>query len=142
MIENYSDMVRESPHNDFEIIFNAILCKMIRRIQFSTYFWPPGKIDGIMAVFSLKKVDIIENNMNGGMVREFRLMIFWLFSMLLHVKWSIETDFPFTFDHLTKLTGIVANYVNFFYKKTAIIPVNFVRRSKVNGKSDSMDHFT
>ncbi len=58
MIENYTNggMARESPLYDFQIIFNAILCKMTPRIRFSTYFWPPDKIDGIMAVFSLKKL--------------------------------------------------------------------------------------
>ncbi len=44
---------------------------MTPRIWFSAYFWPLDKIDEIMAVFIVKKkVDIIENNMNGGMVRE------------------------------------------------------------------------
>ncbi len=56
--------------------------------------------------FLVKNVDIIENNINGGMVRKSRFMIFWLFSMLLHVKWSVEFDFPFTFDGQTKLTEL------------------------------------
>ncbi len=43
---------------------------MTPRIWFSTYFWLLDKIDGIMEIFSLKKVDIIENNMNGGVDRE------------------------------------------------------------------------
>ncbi len=53
MIENYTNggMVSESPPHDFQIIFNAILCKITPRIQFSTYFWPSDKIDRIMAVF-------------------------------------------------------------------------------------------
>ncbi len=60
MIENNKsgDMVRESPPYDFPIIFSTILCKMTPRIRFSTYLWPPDKIDVIMAVFLLKKVDI------------------------------------------------------------------------------------
>ncbi len=63
-------MERKSTPYDFRIIFNITLCKMICRIRFSTYFWPPDKIDGIMAVFLWKKVDKIENYMNGGMVKE------------------------------------------------------------------------
>ncbi len=57
MIENYTicGMVKEFPFNNFRIIFNDILCKMIPRIWFSTYFRWIDKIDGIMAVFSFKK---------------------------------------------------------------------------------------
>ncbi len=64
MIENYTNdsMVRESPHYDFRIIFNATFGEIIRRIQFSTYFWSPGKTDGIMAVFFVKKVDNKKEN--------------------------------------------------------------------------------
>ncbi len=70
-----------------------------------------------------------------------RLMIFRLFSILLYVKWSVKSDFPFTFDQ-TKLTEL---WQLFCKKKGEIIcynSVNFVRWSKVNGKVVSMDHFT
>ncbi len=63
------DVVRESPPYDFLIIFNATSCKMIRRIRFSIYFWPPDKIDGIMADyvnFSNKKTAIILSILTGG----------------------------------------------------------------------------
>ncbi len=51
MIENYTDggTEREFPPYDFQIISNAILCKMTLRIRFYTYFWPSDKIDRIMA---------------------------------------------------------------------------------------------
>ncbi len=49
---------------------------------------------------------IIENYRNGGMIRVSRLMIFWLFSMLLYIKWPLKSDFPFTFDRQTKSTEL------------------------------------
>ncbi len=42
-----------------------------------------------------------------------RFMIFGFFSMLLFVKWSVESDFPLTFDRQTKLTELW----QFFQKK-------------------------
>ncbi len=40
------------PPYDFLIILHALLCKMTGRILFSNKFWPPGKIDRPIAVFS------------------------------------------------------------------------------------------
>ncbi len=51
------------------MIFNATSCKMIRRIQFSIYFWPPDKTDGIMANyvnFLNEKTAIIPSILLGG----------------------------------------------------------------------------
>ncbi len=70
-----------------------------------------------------------------------RFMIFQLFSILFYVKWSVQTDFPLTFNSQLKQMELW----QFFLKKIDIIChnlVNFVGQSKVNGKSDSSDHFT
>ncbi len=52
---------------DFRSFFDAKLWKTIPGIRFSSYFWLPEKIDGIMAVFPQKKS---ENYIYGRMVRE------------------------------------------------------------------------
>ncbi len=134
-------MVRVSPLYDFPIIFNAILCKITPRIRLSIYFWPPDKIDGIMAVFFVKKLTQLKITWMVAWWLNPRLMIFWLFSMLLLVKWSIESDFQFTFDHLTKFTEL-GQIVTFFLQENCHNSVNFVWWSKVNGRSDSTDNFT
>ncbi len=110
----------------------------------STYFWRPDEIDVIMAVFSKKKnVDKIENYTNGGIWwGNLHLMIIGLFLMLLYVKWSVESDFPLTFNCQIKLMELW----QFFHKKKVDIishnSINFVRQSKVNGKLNSRDYLT
>ncbi len=47
---------------------------------------------------------MIENYTNGGMVRESRLMIFRLLSMLFYVKWTPRIRSSTYFYHQTKLT--------------------------------------
>ncbi len=58
------------PPCDFWIFFNAKLWKTIRRIRFSTYFWPPEKIDEIIGViftiFFFCKNGHISVNLFGG----------------------------------------------------------------------------
>ncbi len=54
-----------------------------------------------------------------------RLMIFGLFSMLLYVKLSVESDFPFTFDRQIKLTKLW----QFFHKKKKVDIIE----NKMNG---------
>ncbi len=49
---------------------------------------------------------MIENYTNGVMVRNSRLMIFWLFYMLYYVKGGVEFDFPINFDCQVKLTEL------------------------------------
>ncbi len=58
------------------------------------------------AVSSPLNGGIIENYMNGGMVRESRLMIFWLFTVLFYIKKSIEFEFRIKFEHQAKLTEL------------------------------------
>ncbi len=60
---------------DFRSFFNAKLWKMIPRIRFSTYFWPPEKIDRIMVIFPKKS----ENYTYGGTVLRSPLLISTLF---------------------------------------------------------------
>ncbi len=119
MIENYTHcgMVRESPPYDFRIISDAVLCKMRPRIWFSTFFWPLDKIDRIMAVFFVcggGEVDIIENNMNGGVVRESQLYDFLIIFNATSCKMIRRIRFSIYFWPPDKINGIMANYVNFF----------------------------
>ncbi len=51
--------------------------------------------------------------MNGDMVRESHLKIFWLFSTLSYVKSPLEFEFWINFDHQAKLTVLS----QFFCKK-------------------------
>ncbi len=138
MIENYTNCgrVRESRPYDFRIVFNAIFCKMTHRIWFSTYLWPLYKIDGIMAVFSLKKVDIIENNRNGGVVREFPPYDFLIIFNATSCKMIQRISQIF---HL--LLTAWQNWQNYgklcqlLCRKTCRDSANFDLRSKVSGKS-------
>ncbi len=66
-----------------------------------------------MEVFSKKRLTKLKITRTVAWRGNPRLMIFGLFSRLLYVKLSVESDFPFNFDHQTKLTELR----QFFQKK-------------------------
>ncbi len=93
---------------------------MTLRIWFSTYFWLLDKIDG--KFFRKKKVDIIENNMNSGVVRESPPYDFLIIFNATSCKMTRRIWFFIYYWPPDKIEGIMANYVNIFNEKTAIIP--------------------
>ncbi len=83
---------------DFRSFFNNKFWKNPQNTIFHLLL-TPEKTDGIMTAPPPKKVRITPMMAWCGNPR---LAIFRFFSMLNYEKWSIEYDFPFTFDHQKK----------------------------------------
>ncbi len=91
------------PYNFFLIIFNALLCKMTPKVQILNSD-RQAKLTDLSQFFCKKKINKIENCMNGGMVRESPHYDFLIIFNAILCK--MTRRIRINFDHQAKLTEL------------------------------------